>query len=181
MGRMDEAIVQHTLAKELDPLTPLHTAWLGGLYLRDGQYERAMEEARNSLELNPDFGIGLLILGDAYLEMGMHEEAITTHEKMVSVAPWWNFFLGVTYARTGNISGAEKILAELEEAEATPWSALALLTLNTALGNMDEAFKWLDYEQPHAYIPWVAVGPVFEPLRNDPRFKKFLQRLNFPE
>jgi len=178
MGRMDEAIVEHTLAKELDPLTPLHTAWLGGLYLRDGQYERAMEEARNSLELNPDFGIGLLILGDAYLEMGMHEEAITTHEKMVSVAPWWNFFLGVTYARTGNISGAEKILAELEEAEATPWSALALLTLNTALGNLDEAFKWLDYEQPHAYIPWVAVGPVFEPLRNDPRFKKFLQRLN---
>ena len=180
MGHMDEAIVEHTLAKELDPLTPLYTAWLGGLYLFDGQFERAMEEAQNSLALNPNYGEGLLILGGAYLEMGMHEEAIATHEKMVSVAPWWEYALGVTYARTGNISGAEKILAELEEAEATPWGAFTLISLNGALGNLDEAFKWLDYEQPHAWIPWVSVLPWFEPLRDDPRFKDFLERLNLP-
>ncbi|MCH8289172.1 MAG: hypothetical protein IID12_08720, partial [Candidatus Marinimicrobia bacterium] len=181
MGHMDEAIVEHTLAKELDPLTPLYTAWLGGLYLFDGQFERAMEEAQNSLALNPNYGEGLLILGGAYLEMGMHEEAIATHEKMVSVAPWWKYALGVTYARTGNISGAEKILAELEEAEATPWGAFTLISLNAALGNLDEAFKWLDYEQPHAWIPWVSVLPEFEPLRSDPRFKEFLVRVNLPE
>ena len=177
-GRMEKALIEHTLAKELDPLNPLYTAWLGGLYLRDGQYERAMEEARKSLELNPYFGIGLLVLGNAYLEMGIYEEAIATHEKMVSVAPFWKFALGVTYARTGDISGAKKILAELKEAEATPWGAYILISLNAALGNLDEAFKWLDYEQPHAFIPWVAVGPEFEPLRGDPRFKEFLQRMN---
>ena len=180
MGHMDKALVEHTLAKELSPLTPLYTAWLGGLYLFDGQYERAMEEARKSLELNPDFGSGLLILGGAYLEMGMHEEAIAAHEKMASVTPWWSYALGVTYARTGNISGAEKILVELEKAEATPWGAFTLISLNGALGNLDEAFRWLDYEQPHAWIPWVAVMPEFEPLRDDPRFKDFLERLNLP-
>ena len=176
-GHMDEAIVEHTLAKELNPLTPLHTAWLGGLYYLDGQYERAIEEARNSLELNPEYGTGLLILGYAYLGMGKHEEAIAAHEKMASVAPWWSYALGATYARTGNISGAEKILAELEEAEATPWGAFTLISLNAALGNLDEAFKWLDYEQPHAWIPWVAVMTEFEPLRDDPRFKEFLVRM----
>ncbi|MBT8384942.1 MAG: hypothetical protein KJO83_04430, partial [Bacteroidia bacterium] len=30
-GRMNEAIEEHKLAQELDPFTPLHTAWLGGL------------------------------------------------------------------------------------------------------------------------------------------------------
>nr|NIP79515.1 tetratricopeptide repeat protein [Gemmatimonadota bacterium]NIQ54251.1 tetratricopeptide repeat protein [Gemmatimonadota bacterium]NIU74458.1 tetratricopeptide repeat protein [Gammaproteobacteria bacterium]NIX44432.1 tetratricopeptide repeat protein [Gemmatimonadota bacterium]NIY08650.1 tetratricopeptide repeat protein [Gemmatimonadota bacterium] len=39
LGRLDEAIVQHRLAKRLDPLTPLHTAWLGYLYMMDGRPE----------------------------------------------------------------------------------------------------------------------------------------------
>ncbi len=181
MGRMDEALVEHVLAKELDPLTPLYTAWLGALYLYDGQYEKALEEARKSLELNPDYGTGLLMLGGAYLEMGMPAEAIATHEKMAAVAPWWEYALGVTYARTGNISGAEKILSKLEEADPTPWGAFTLISLNAALDNLDEAFKWLDYEQPHAWIPWVSVLPEFEPLRSDPRFKEFLQRMDLSE
>jgi len=52
-GRMDEAMVEHKRAKELDPLNPLHTAWLGELYRWEGRYEEALEEVRKSLELNP--------------------------------------------------------------------------------------------------------------------------------
>jgi TolB-like protein/Flp pilus assembly protein TadD len=36
MGRLDEAIVQHERARDLDPMTPSQQAWLGSLYLVAG-------------------------------------------------------------------------------------------------------------------------------------------------
>ncbi|HEX6999299.1 MAG TPA: tetratricopeptide repeat protein [Gammaproteobacteria bacterium] len=45
IGRLDEAIAEHTRARDLDPLTPLHSAWLGSLYLYRGDYDLALEAA----------------------------------------------------------------------------------------------------------------------------------------
>jgi len=40
---------------------------------------------------------------------------------------------------------------ELEKIEPTPFGAFCLAELNTALGNMDEAFRWPNYERPHCW------------------------------
>jgi len=180
-GRLDEAIEEHKRAQELDPLTPLHTAWLGELYYWRGQYEEAIDEARKSLELDPDFPIGWLVLGRVYVAKGMYEEAIAAHQKLVEVAPRRRWNLGCTYALAGRRDEALKILAELEKEEATPFGAWGLASLYTALGEKDEAFRWLAYEEPHAFVPWVRVLPLFEPLWDDPRFKDLLRRMNLPE
>ena len=70
---------------------------------------------------------------------------------------------------------------ELKKEEVTSFVALGLAQLYTALGKKDEAFRWLNYEHPHAFFPWIRVLPSFEPLWDDPRFKELLQRLNLPE
>ncbi len=180
-GRVDEAIVEHKRAKELDPLNPLHTAWLGWLYLWKGQEEEALEEARKSLELNPDFDIGFYMLGLVYAEKGVYEEAIAAHQELTKIAPLWRFALGCTYAQAGRRDEARKILTELEKEETTPFGAWGLAYLYTALGEKDDAFRWLAYEKPHAFFPWLRVSPHFEPLRSDPRFKDLLRRLNLPD
>ena len=36
-NRMEEAIVEHKRAQELDPLMPLHTAWLGEIHKQVGR------------------------------------------------------------------------------------------------------------------------------------------------
>ncbi len=180
-GRMEEAIEEHKRAKELDPLNPRNTAWLGDLYRHEGRYEEAIDEARSSLELNPEFPIGWLVLGNVYVEKGMFEEAIAAHQKLAEVAPWQRWMLGCTYARAGRMDEARKILVELEEKIATPFGALGLAHLYTALGEKDEAFRWLSYEHPSFGLPWVRVIRLFDPLRDDPRFKDLLRKMNLPE
>ena len=57
---------------------------------------------------------------------------------------------------------------------------MGLTVLYGALGRFDDAFKWIAYEPHHMWIPWVAVMPMWKPLHNDPRYKKFVDSLNLP-
>ncbi len=69
----------------------------------------------------------------------------------------------------------------MEKEEATPFGAFGLAILNTALGNKDEAFRWLAYEYPHAWFLGIGMLPSFEPLRDDPRLHDMLQKMSLPE
>ena len=179
-GRMDEAIAEHKRARAADPLNPLHTAWLGWLYYWEGRYDEAEDEARRALELNPNFPVGHFVLGEVYAVRGMYEEAIEAGRMAVEVAPAWRWVLGRIYALAGRRDEALQIVAELEEQEVTPWSAFSLAVVYTALGEKDEAFRWLDYERPHAWVPWVGVDRMWTALQDpdDPRFQALLRRMN---
>jgi TolB-like protein/Flp pilus assembly protein TadD len=180
-GRLDEAIVEHRRAQDLDPLTPLHTAWLGQLYIAAEQYDKAIEEAQKAIELDPDSPLGYLILGNVYAKKEMFEEAIAVHQKAAEISRFWKWGLGMTYLEAGKIEEAQKILTELEREEPTSWRALWLAQLYAALGEKEKAFRWLAYEPPHAWLPWVRVSPLYDDMRDDPRFKELLHRLNFSE
>ena len=179
-GHKEEAIAEHKRAQNLDPLTPLHTAWLGGLYWYGGRYKEALEEVGKALELSANSWHGLYVLANTCADAGMYEEAIATAQKGAALYPNIRFILGRAYALAGRRDEALKILAELEKEEASPFGAWGLAVLFTALGNKDEAFRWLNYEHPHAWFPWVRVDPQFVPLRDDPRFKELLQKMNLP-
>jgi serine/threonine-protein kinase len=181
MRRMDEAIAEHKRAQELDPMTPPHTAWLGGLYWYDGQYDKAIAEAQKCFKMREVSALGLLITGYGYAGKGMYEEAIDAHRKLVEVTPRFKYALGRTYALAGKKDEAQKILAELEKEEPSPFGAWALAIMFASLGEKDKAFQVLAYEPTHAWIPWFSVDPQFYPLRDDPRFKELERKFNLPE
>jgi len=180
-GETEQAIKEHNLARKYDPFNPLHTAYLGILYYSNGQFDKAIETTLESFELAKDYSGGYFVLGWAYLQAGMPEEAIETHEKMIELYPWWSWGLGYTYAVTGHTAEAMEIVNQLESAEPNNWNAVGLAYIYTGLGEMDEAFKWLNYEPHHAFTAWAAVQPEFKELWKDPRFEEFLERLNLPE
>ncbi|MBR9990034.1 MAG: protein kinase [Gemmatimonadetes bacterium] len=176
-GRVEEALTAHRRAQQLDPLTPLHTVWIPGIYLYSGQPGRALSEARRLLADYPENGALLYVLGTSAAQVGEYDEAIAAHERAVAVNPGWRGALGRTYALAGRTADARRIAAELE-AEPSAWNALGLADLHTALGNYDEAFRWLDYEPAHGWLPWSRVNPALEPLRDDPRFMALLRRMD---
>ncbi len=88
VGRREEGFAELKRAKEADPANPLWPSWLAWQYWWYGEpYEKALEEARKSLELNPDFPWGLYVLGAVYAQQGMFEEAIAAHRKAAEESP----------------------------------------------------------------------------------------------
>lgn len=150
------------------------------MYLYLGRYDRALVEARKTAEQYPEHAAALFLLGWSAALAGRYDEAIAAHEKMVTINSRWTYALGRRYAMAGRRDDALRILAELEARPPTSWLALGLAELHAALGNRDEALRWLEYQPPHAW--WNGIGrvPTFEPLRDDPRFQDLLRRLNLP-
>jgi tetratricopeptide (TPR) repeat protein len=178
--RVDEAIREHRIAQELDPLTLQHTADFGWLYAWIGRPDEGLREARRALALDSTDARGLLALGMAYGVKGMAPEAIAAHQRLARLFPPWSWALGGTYARFGRRNEARRITRDLEAQPPTSWRAFGLAYVYAALGEADAAFHWLNYEKPHAWIPWARNCPDFAPIREDPRFAEFLRRYRLP-
>lgn len=185
-GRVDESLGELRQAMELDPLTPLWPAWLGWQHWDYGHFDQAIVEARKSLELNPDFPWGLYVLGAAYAEKKMYKEAIAAHQKAAAASPTVRWALGHTYAVAGWPEEALKIANELKK-DPMPMDAWGLGQIYTALGDKDEAFRWLEvaYERRFTFIPWLGIAKngmirPYAPLHGDPRFEDILSRMKLP-
>ena len=72
-------------------------------------------------------------------------------------------------------------MIELSKSKFVSQSTIAMAY--AGLGEKDKAFEWLDksYESHDEAILWLKNHPMFEPLREDPRYKPMLKRLNLPE
>lgn len=51
------------------------------------------------------------------------------------------------------------------------------------LGDKEKTFEWLEkaFQVRGAKLPWFRLGPTFDPIRNDPRYKDLLKRMGLPE
>jgi serine/threonine-protein kinase len=180
-GRMEEAITEHKRARECDPLNPLHTAWLGRLYQRQGRYAEALEEADKAIKMSPNSPLGYDVRGWVYAEQGMHPEAIAAIQKAAELAPAYRLALGPLYALAGRKDEARRLMAELKEQKTTPWNAFWRARTYAALGDKDEAFRWLNYEHPHIWTPWLLTPEqrlFMKPLHGDPRFRELQCRMH---
>src|SRR5262249_10352694 len=82
-----------------------------------------------------------------------------------------SFGLAHLEAASGNTAEARRILAELTEARARRVvSAWGIAALHASLGDVDEAFRWLEIgiEERAAGMILLRVHPRLDPIRSDP-------------
>lgn len=181
-GRMNEAIEEHKRAKELDPFTPLHTAWLGELYRMVGHYEEGLAEVGEAMQMQDNNALGLLVKGFILRDQGRLEEAIEAHRQAAAINPGWRYIgLGPTLIRAGKREEGRAIIQELEGMPPTPYGALCLGTMYAELGNNDKAIEWLNFKEKHGWYPWIRVLFATEKLRKDPRFLKLIRDMHLPD
>jgi len=90
-----------------------------------------------------------------------------------------SFGLGHLEASSGNEAGARRILEELIQARShRVVSAWGIAALHASLGDLDEAFRWLDVavEERAAGLIFLRVHPRLDPIRQDPRYRALVQR-----
>lgn len=182
MGRFDESIAEGRRAEELDPLSPIISTDVGANLTRARRFDEAIAQFNRTLTLDPNFFAARYALGTAYHAKGKYEEAIAEFRKSLALSddPWVKALLARSLARSGRRDEAVKLLGELLSESANRYVASsALAVVYGALGEKDKAFLWLEKEvtdrTPRPAL--FAVNPVFDDLRDDPRFKDLLRRI----
>jgi TolB-like protein/Tfp pilus assembly protein PilF len=178
-GRVEEALAEHRLAEEIDPLTPLHTYWIPALHFYSRDNDRALREIQPLVEQYPNFGSPRYILAESLARVGRLEEAIAAIEGAAEVASGWGAYVPRFYAWAGRTEDAIRLLNEVEAPGPASWTALPVALTHAILGNLEEAIRWLEYEPRHGWVAWFAAhAPEFQRYRADPRYQAFLRKLN---
>ena len=185
MNRSAEAVAEIERARRLDPLSLLILSDAAWVYYCMRQYDRAIEESRKAIELDPNFWPGHAFLGLAYEKTGRFAEAVEELEKArrLDDSPTIYELLGGAYAAWGKKEEARKVLAELTERSSRRYVCpYEVATIFAGLGEKDAAFEWLDkaVDARADCIPWLKPDPKVDPLRSDPRYAALLRRIGLP-
>jgi TolB-like protein/DNA-binding winged helix-turn-helix (wHTH) protein len=185
-GRFEEAFRESERARQLDPLSLIIAADYGAILHFSGQYDRAIAQLRTVREMDPDYPHSGMIMRP-YERKEMFAEILAETEKARKTtgdAPWICSEEAYVYGRTGQVPQARLALARLEKwNRRRPVDPAAFVSPYVALGDRDQAFLWLDkaYAQHSNAMTWLKVDPVYDPLRNDPRFQDLLRRVGLAQ
>ena len=81
MGRMDEALKQMNTAQRLAPLDLQINIDLAYLHHYEGRYDKAIDQARKTLEIDPNYWFAHQVLGLIYERKKQFPEAIAALKK----------------------------------------------------------------------------------------------------
>ena len=183
-GHAEDALAHATLARELDPLSPIIHSLAASTLCTLGQFEAAERAAQHALELQPDYIFGLWIRALALCGLGRDAEAVDPLERAstLSRAPLFVGMLGFGYARAGRVEDAMRLLRELEDraGRGEYVAATAPLTIWVGRGDIpgirDALMKVVSEGGPPLPVR-VTCGQFLEALRTDPEIRRLHREL----
>ncbi|HMD32941.1 MAG TPA: tetratricopeptide repeat protein, partial [Candidatus Acidoferrales bacterium] len=184
LGRFPEAYSEMERARQLDPLSRFistdvgYTAYLG----RD--YDRAIAAFRRTTELDPDFYAAHVYLYWTYMQKKKGQDVVAENLRLLefnhSAPEVVDSFRKATAG--GDIQSINRWLLDraLKRRQGRYGSAWRIAACYAALGEKDLAFQWMDkaMEEHDPEMARLRVDPMMDPLRDDPRFPRYLDRLN---
>ena len=112
------------------------------------QYDRAIQQLRNTLEMDPSYELPHLVLGLSYAQKGDFSRALPELRKAVELShgtPLMISALATASARSGNKDEAEKLLADLiSESKKQYVSPYYFALVYVGLGQRDKAIDLLE-------------------------------------
>jgi serine/threonine protein kinase/Flp pilus assembly protein TadD len=184
MRRLDEAAAGTQRALKLDPLSPFLQFRLGLWYYYMRQWDRAVEQFHNSLEIDPHYFPAHIFGGLYQTHSEKLDEAIQSFTVVAQItghSPFALGLLGYAYALAGRTDEAQKLIEELRElAQKIYVPPMSFAWIFLGLGETDEAFDWLDkaVDECSGMVKHFHIYPFSDPLRSHPRFQGLLRKMN---
>ncbi|MCH7776216.1 MAG: protein kinase [Gemmatimonadetes bacterium] len=185
LGRPDEAMAQIERAVELDPFNDLFQNFYGIDLLFARRYDEAIAQFQNALKTAPNNPMSRTGLQDAFHAKGRNQEALAEWKAMFAAE-------GERELEEALERGyAEGGYREAMRRAAETWAArspgtfvppLGLAQLFAHAGERERVLEWLQqaYEARDPNLPGIGVIPLFDSVRDDPRFQDLLRRMNLP-
>jgi serine/threonine-protein kinase len=186
-GRIDEAADEVAVTLQSDPLSLIVRWWVSTIAYLAHRPERMLDEGRHMVELDPNHFLGYLSIGLACSENNAPEEAVAALEKAHELSggvPITIGYLAFAYGRAGRRDDALKLIEQTKAMAAKAYVPPTTLALaHIGLDDWDSAFHWWDQavevRDPIA-VP-IKTFPFFDPVRDDPRYRALLQKMNLLE
>jgi serine/threonine-protein kinase len=182
-GHTEGAIAEARTAAALDPASVSIRRSLGWLNYYARRPEAAADHLQRALAMDPTSEENHRILGLVRTQQGKHEEAVAAFREAIAGASESAYARGAlarALAFAGRTGEARALLEALEsETRARYVSPVALATAHIALGNADEAFRWIEQArlERRGWLAYLRVEPIFDPIRGDPRFGELMDRM----
>ncbi len=186
-GRFDDAIRVAKAAFDRDPLSASRSHTLAVQLALAGRRDEAIEECRRTIRLDPNFAVAYEVLGGLLAAKHMYLEAATALEQSVTLSHGSAMSLanlGYVRGRLGKGDEARRILQQLAKASKGAYTpAYAFAIVHVGLDERDQALDWLEraFEERFNRLAYLRREPVWDSLRQQPRFQALLHRINLPE
>jgi Tfp pilus assembly protein PilF len=187
MGKFENSFRQIDKARELEPLSISINFSLGWRLYLARQYDRAIEQLHNTLDMDPSYELPHLVLGQAYEQKGDYARAIPELQKAAELShntPLMVSSLAHGYAVAGDRAEAEKLLTHLlAESKKHYVSPYYISIIYAGLGKNELAIEWLEkaFADRSNGLVFLKVEPELDSLRSNPRFAALQHKLGLPD
>jgi DNA-binding winged helix-turn-helix (wHTH) protein/TolB-like protein/Tfp pilus assembly protein PilF len=188
-GRYAEAKTAMSRALEINPISPNFLADMGQIHYFAKEYVAAEDYCKKALEIDPDFVFAHEYLHDIYLITGEYAKAVDAELEAQRI----NLSLPTDSDQRKKELGDSRQkqrelfrdggIARFEEYHSTRASQLKFdyiaSTRQMFLGNKENAIKGLakSLEDRSFLIVFAKADPIFDSIRNDPRFQAILAKM----
>jgi len=171
------------LARSLEPLSPAINVGLGWCYYYSRQYDKAIEQFRAVVEMDPHFALAHRTMGMAYQQKGMYPEAIEHFKSAVDLSHGGASAvsaLAAAYGSAGRVAEAKQERAKLEgQARDHYVPALYFAAVALSLSEMPAADSWIKkaFRERSDYLIYLRVEPLAGKLAASPQFARAISRM----
>ena len=186
VGRLDEGELELEIALQLDPLSSIIHEGRASFSIWRRQYDEAVRRYCEIREFDPTFYKAYTGLGRVYALQGKYTDALAMLEKGRALAgdvPNILGAMGEIFALSGDTASARGILAELTARALDSYvPSTCFARVHSGLGEVERALDWLEKgcDQRELPMAMLKVHPVYDPLRDEPRFRAVVERMRFP-
>lgn len=182
LGKFEESLIEIKQAQILDPLSLIINTVVGTHFYYARQYDKAIRQCRETLELDPTFHVAYGVIGEAYTQIGKYNEAIGELQRAISLSNDAGLLamLGYAYALAGQTSNARNVLNKLKNLSKRRYvEPASVAVIYIGLAEREQAFAWLEraYQDRNELLVMLKVDPRLDALRSDPRFNELMRRV----
>jgi DNA-binding winged helix-turn-helix (wHTH) protein/TolB-like protein/Flp pilus assembly protein TadD len=182
MGRFDEGLAELKEAERLDPLSLALKDDVGRLFYRARHYDEAIEQARKTLELEPNFRNAYISLMRCYQQKEMYAEAVEADLKSLSLSnypPGEIEELKNIFAASGwQAYWRRQLETQRQQNQIEYVPSYHAIEIYLRLGETETALRLLEksYDERSDAPLYVRTEPPLEALHSDSRFQYLLRR-----